>query len=67
MSDILALKYRFLIKPLTSSILFPTSPIFVLRAVVVTKPLTSGIFYHHVHFFISNFAYLCCIGLCDQK
>ena len=67
MSDILMLQSIFLTTPLRSDILFSVSPIFVLRTAVVTKPITPGIFYQHLHFFSPNFVYLSCIDSCELK
>ena len=53
-SDILASQSPFLIRPLTLGILLSTPLIFVLRIVVVTNPIMSGIFYQHRQLFSLN-------------
>ena len=45
MSNISALLFVFLTKPLAISISFSTSPTFVLRTAVVAKPLVSDILF----------------------
>ena len=62
-----SLRTTVIAKPLTSGILFSTSPIFVFKTAIVTKPLMSGILFLISPIFISKFCYLCCIGLFELK
>ena len=61
--------YFFWAKSVTLGYLLAASSNFVclIKTAVVTKPLTSGMFYQYLQVFSLNFVYLCCIDLCELK